>query len=407
MTRILALSDTQIGAGPQLSTDRLAEQEDVLDRIADIADAENVDLVLHAGDVHHSRAPTDEARLVFKRFAKRISRERPFVVISGNHDLRGAAAASPVDQHDDYYDFVRRPQVLQFGDLFLACLPWAPASEYVAGRGGGDRDEINAAIGEELVTVARGLRDQCGEGHAVLALHWWISGATTATGYGGNDVIREPVIPVADLEELAFDYVIAGHVHKVQLLGSEDAPGPLMYCGPPSLTDWGEEHVEHGVWIIDTEHVYETGGPVVGYRFVEIPDRRFVTISVDLTDPAAAPESSNGVPLDSTDHIAAAIVEQQPLAGAVVRIKYRATREQARHVNVEALRGLCADAGVHKLHSIVPDIVRTDRARAELDDSLSELDALERYIEANPEMVGGKGDALRELTARYLEELAA
>lgn len=402
------MSDSQLGAGRKLAVDRLADQEAVLDKIADLADAENVDLVLHCGDVFDSRYPSDDARMVFKRFAKRASVNggRRFFVVAGNHDLRNAALPSSVDLYD-HCRFVRRPEVIPLGGLTIACLPWAPPGNYVAKKGGGDRDELNAQIGERLVEVAQGLREECGDGPAILALHWWIEGATTATGYGGNDVIREPVIPLADLEELGFDAVIAGHVHLPQVLNAQVVMretqleaigygGIIFYCGPPSLTNFGEESAPHGVYIVDTE--------ARNTRFVDIPDRRFVTVKVDLTT-----ERHAELGLDETDAIAAELVASQPLEDASVRIRYTGTREQARTIDVAAIRTLCDDAGVHKLCEVtwIPS-VRDDRARAEgLDDNLSEMQALDLYIEANPEIVGKHGDALRERLARRLQEVLA
>ena len=67
--KLLFLSDTQLGAGKNLAEDRLADQEAVLGRIAEIADERSVDVVVHCGDVFEHRHPDEDARMVVKRWA--------------------------------------------------------------------------------------------------------------------------------------------------------------------------------------------------------------------------------------------------------------------------------------------------------------------------------------------------
>jgi DNA repair protein SbcD/Mre11 len=400
MSRILALSDTQIGGGRNLALDRLADQESVLNAIADLAASEAVDLVLHCGDVFDSRNPTDDARMVVKRFFDRIAEQCRVVVVAGNHCLRNAALASAVDLYDGC-TFVREPRVFEVGDCALACLPWCPPGQYVAGRHGGNRDQANQEIGDLLVEVADGLAGQVESAvtpTTILALHWWISGATSPTGYGADPgVIREPaVIPLSGLTELGFDAVIAGHVHRPQVL--HEGP-PVFYCGPPSVCDWGEVGTKHGVWIFDTETLQR--------RYIEIPDRRFVTVDADLTE---GPCIDRGLPYaegpDETDRITAAIAEHFPLTDAVVRLRYRATAEQARRVDHAALRGLLADAGVSKLYAIQPEIVRSERARVEgVDETMDAHEALVAWTQSQG--IGGEvEERLEQLQNRYLEEVA-
>lgn len=389
----LFLSDTQIGAGKNLAADRLADQEQGLNEIADLADAYDVELVVHCGDVFDSRHPDEDSRMVFKRFARRIEASRQFVVVAGNHDLRNAAVASAVDLYDEC-EFVREPDVVQFTDANFACLPWTPPGRMVASQNGGDRDEIHALIADRLVDVARDLRERCPDtAPAILVPHWWISGATTVRGVGSPDVIREPQIPLNDLTALGYDAIVAGHVHNPEPLSL----APLVaYCGSPMVCDWGETGMPHGVRVLDTT--------TMEHRFIEIPDHPFVTVDADLT--GSLPLYDTDAPLDETDYISAAIAERFPLTDAVVRIRYRATAEQARRVDHAALRGLVADAGASKLYAIQPEIVRSERARVEgVDENLSEREALIRWTEANG--IGGpQEEALDSLTADYLEALA-
>lgn len=67
---------------------RLEEQTNVLEEIIQIADKQNVDLVLIAGDLFDSFNPSIEATELFYKTIKRLTNngKRPVIAIAGNHD---------------------------------------------------------------------------------------------------------------------------------------------------------------------------------------------------------------------------------------------------------------------------------------------------------------------------------
>ncbi|WP_375558960.1 exonuclease SbcCD subunit D [Bernardetia sp. OM2101] len=67
---------------------RLEEQKQVLDELCQIADAQNVDVVLIAGDLFDIPLPSNEANQLFLKTLQRLSKNgsRPVVAIAGNHD---------------------------------------------------------------------------------------------------------------------------------------------------------------------------------------------------------------------------------------------------------------------------------------------------------------------------------
>ena len=106
--------------------------------------------------------------------------------------------------------------------------------------------------------------------------------------------------------------------------------------------------------------------------------------------------------LDETDRIVAVIAERFPLTDAVVRIRYKATEEQHRRADQQAIRRLVHDAG-GSLYQIAPDIIRATRERsANVDETLEPIAALDAYL-ASTGLEAPKGDALRALIGSYLE----
>lgn len=423
--KILCLGDVHLGAGtdygrvPFGEGSRLEDQRQVLQRIAKLAADEEVDLILFAGDAFHRRRPTPSEILVWREFVDAV----PYLVaVDGNHDVESADRPSALETVRGLYPYrvSRRPEVIcPYGEnagtradtTYVATLPWTPPSRLVASLNGQvERDEVNTVCAELLIAAARELRAQIPEeATAILLAHWSVSGSSLPNGLP-VDQLREPVLPLPDLEALGFDFIVLGHIHNPGPLGTFP-PGQIQpyvfYTGSSAVADFGEAEVAHGAWIIDTEPVAER------LRFVPIEDRRFVTVDVDLTTnfelgtldgvEHAEPYDPR-VDEDETDVIAAMIAEQFPLTDAVVRVRYRCTSEQARRVDAAALRALLNDAGVSKVYSLAADVVRGDRARVEgVDENLSEREALDAWIEANAALVGNKADPLRELVARVRE----
>lgn len=128
-------------------------------------------------------------------------------------------------------------------------------------------------------------------------------------------------------------------------------------------------------------------GRVIG-TFVPIESPRFVTAGLSIDD---RPEG-----------IATSLDCDEDVSGAIVRLRYTATREQQRQIDVAALRASLFEAGA-RVVKIVPDIVREDRARVEgVDETLDELAALDLYIDAN-QVEAALAGRMRERTRDYIE----
>ncbi|MGB3077169.1 MAG: exonuclease subunit SbcD, partial [Chitinophagales bacterium] len=85
--RILHTADWHLGKRLE-NFSRLAEQEEVLEEICNIAQEQQVDAVLIAGDLFDTFNPSTEAVELFYRTVKRLANNgaRAVVAIAGNHD---------------------------------------------------------------------------------------------------------------------------------------------------------------------------------------------------------------------------------------------------------------------------------------------------------------------------------
>lgn len=387
MTRFLCVGDLHIGAGPDYGRepgDRLRDQEQVWARVLELAVEHDVDAVLFAGDAFHRRRPVPAELRAFQRPLERFTAEHDIEVlaINGNHDVEAAQLPSALELFASTVDLHVQPGVwLAPGGVAVATLPWTPAGPLVAARDGGDRDDTHAIAARLLVGAARELRDQVG-GPCVLMLHWSLSEAVTPTGTL-TDTFRETVVSTADLAGLGFDAVVAGHIHKAQLLVQDP---PIFFTGSPLPVDFGEANVGHGVWILDVD------GAAATAEYVPVESRPFVTIDL---------EADEAIAVSTGDHDFSARREYDD---AVVRVRYIATEEQGRRIAHHAIRDALLGAGAHKVYAIQADIVREQRARVEgVDEDVAPLDAVSAWCATN----GTAPDALLALTAVYLETAAA
>ena len=101
--RLLHTSDWHVGKTIR-GESRLEEQIVVLAEIAEVAAAEAVDLIVVAGDLYETAAPSAEAETVVTRALLALRAVAPLVVIAGNHDnaarfeaVRPLAAAAGIE----------------------------------------------------------------------------------------------------------------------------------------------------------------------------------------------------------------------------------------------------------------------------------------------------------------------
>lgn len=383
--KILVISDTQIGSGKHLTVDRLAEQERMLHDVACLSRDHDVHVVVHLGDVFEHRHPSEEERLVFKRWAARVCMEHRLIVLQGNHDARGVVDATALDLYDEV-EFIREPQVLDLGGASLACLPWTPLAHLKAA---GSEDPV-ADAEALLLVLARQLRDECPDGvPALLAAHHWLSGAVSATGFAG--VVGEPVLPVGELEAQGWSLILGGHVHRRQQLSPW-----TQVVGTPWVNNWGEEGQQHGVWILDTGLLASEQ-----MRFLPLDDRTFSTVKLDCRGDAADEAIAN--------HLAAwieCVAVDGRCDGAVVRLRVVCTERQQQSFRVAEAKELLESGGAHRVF-VTFDVVKQSQQRVDgLDETVEPLEALGLWCRAN-ELAQQDADALVELAAGYLEQVPA
>ncbi len=346
MARILHFADAHIDIAtygrrdPQTGLPvRVMDFLRALDTIVDTAIAEQVDLVLFAGDAFKDRAPAPTYLREWARRIKRLSDARiPTVLVVGNHDLSpslGRAHALEVfaTLGTPYVRVVDRPVLLGPDDLFgapvyLLGIPWLTRARVVAALDlpPHTRDWLEAVELRLRRLIEQWLADLPDDLPAVLAAHASVQGARLGTErhLALDEDFR---LPRDVLQHPRLDYVALGHIHKHQVL-NPDAHPPIVYAGSIERVDFGEAQEEKGFVLAEVQR----GRTRVQWR--PIPKLRpFVQRFVRLQSAAEA-----------TATLLKALGPAEALEGAMVRLVVEYPQALERAIDEAALRRHAAAA---------------------------------------------------------------
>jgi DNA repair protein SbcD/Mre11 len=260
--RILHTSDWHVGKVLKGQT-RHEEHIRVLAQVVEIARAERPDLVIVAGDLYDTGAPTAESTRVVTRALSALRQTGAAVVaIGGNHDngpaldaLRSWADAAGImlrgSVRDDPADLLITGTTTGGERWQLVALPFL--SQRYAIRAA-EMYELTAAeasqtyadhIARLIARLAQGF-DQPDVVN-LLTAHLTVVGASTGGGEREAHTVLGYAVPATVFPQ-ATHYVALGHLHRSQ---SVIAPCPVRYSGSPLAVDFGEEENVCSVAVVD------------------------------------------------------------------------------------------------------------------------------------------------------------
>jgi exonuclease SbcD len=260
--KILHTSDWHVGKVLK-GQSRVEEQLAVLAELVGIAEAERPDLVIVAGDLYETAAPTAETKKIVVRALSALRRHAPaVVVIAGNHD-HGAEIDALRPWADEAGVTLRgtvgRPQdhlvsgVTADGEPWrLAALPFI--SQRYAVRASEmfelSSAEASATYADHVARLYAALTECFGDGSETVNLataHLTVVGGKLGGGERDAHTIEAYAVPSTVFPTSAH-YVALGHLHRrQQVIG----PCPVHYCGSPLALDFGEEDNTPSVSIVE------------------------------------------------------------------------------------------------------------------------------------------------------------
>ncbi|MFF5293148.1 exonuclease SbcCD subunit D [Paractinoplanes globisporus] len=260
--RILHTSDWHVGKVLKGRT-RHEEHIRVLAQVVEIAQAERPDLVIVAGDLYDTAAPTADSTRVVTRALSALRRTGAQVVaIGGNHDngpsldaLRPWAEAAGIILRGSVgpnADELRITGETAEGERWqLIAVPFL--SQRYAIRASEMYElsaaEANQTYADHIARLIEKLSEPFGEKGVInlLTAHLTIVGASAGGGEREAHTIMGYAVPATIFPKNAH-YVALGHLHRAQQV---IAPCPTRYSGSPLAIDFGEEENIPSVAIVD------------------------------------------------------------------------------------------------------------------------------------------------------------
>src|SRR5919107_2901181 len=260
--RILHTSDWRVGKVLK-GRSRHEEHIRVLGQVVEIARAEQPDLVIIAGDLYDTAAPSPDAvRVVTRALSALRQTGAQVVAIGGNHDngpaldaLRPWAEAAGITLRGavrDNPDELLITGTTEGGERWqLVALPFL--SQRYAIRAAEMYDLTAAEASQTYADHLARLIARLSEGFTardtvnLLTAHLTVLGASTGGGERDAHTVMGYAVPATVFPTNAH-YVALGHLHRSQqVIG----PCPVRYCGSPLAIDFGEEENVCSLAVVD------------------------------------------------------------------------------------------------------------------------------------------------------------
>ena len=259
---------------------RLEEQVLVMNEIVEIADRENVDLVLIAGDLFDNFNPSVEATELFYKTLKRLSLngKRPVIAISGNHDSPSLIDAPDPLARECGIILIGHPKAqitpfelehfkisktaagfieLEFKNqnfpVRILHTPYANEVRLKEYLGENKDEELNHVLRENWMQTADEFCDENGVNLLMAHLYMNKKGAPILEEpegekpikIGNADLIWSDIIPHQ------IQYTALGHLHGFQNIGTVEKP--VVYSSSPLCYSFSEAGQTKYVSVIEAE----------------------------------------------------------------------------------------------------------------------------------------------------------
>lgn len=296
--KILHTADWHLGKRLQ-EYSRLEEQKEVLQEIVEIAEMEQVDIVLLAGDIFDSFNPNHEAVELLYKTLKKLSNngQRPIIAISGNHDsTQFIEAPDPLAREMGIFFYSKYDSLIPTGQLDngiqvlqsetgfvelklpkyefpvrILLAPYANELLLKTYLGEGDREqEFRQLMASKWEALANKYCDE--KGVNLFVGHFFFTKEGEAME--AEPESERPILHVGGTQALfthhipsQIQYAALGHLHRYHAVDRD--PCPIVYSSSPLAYSFSEADQEKQVVLIEA-----LPGKAVNYRPIALKKGR-------------------------------------------------------------------------------------------------------------------------------------
>lgn len=349
-----------------------------LDTIVDAAIAEQVDMVIFAGDAYKDRSPAPTFQREWGKRIIRLSQAKiPTLLLVGNHDLSPAMGRAHAIQEFDtlqvpYVRVLQKPEFLTSDDLWglpvqVIAMPWVSRSGLMASI------ETSAVDVKELfdsieARISGLCEDWMNEADSSLPLILTAHASVEGAMFGAERMVMlgsDLVLPTSLVKDRRLDYVAMGHIHKPQDVNEGNHP-PVIYPGSIERIDFGEAHDDKFYIIADV-----TRG-----------DTKVNWCKIDGTRPFIERRAVIRSTENVTDELLRALPNPDQMLEAIVKLTVEYPRELDVLIDESTLRRYCECAFEFHLAKRPKSEARVRIPEGQVVSSLSPLELLTQYFES-------------------------
>ena len=279
--KILHTSDWHLGKKLE-GFSRLPEQERVLNEICEIADQQEIEAIIIAGDIFDTYNPPIEALELFYKTVKRLSKNGmvPVIAIAGNHDSPDRIEApDPLAKENGifligYPNTKLKPLELDSGlkiintdegfiefslpnnpsPLRILATPYANEQRLKLFFEIENQEELRDILKEKWQTLAQKYCDNEGV-NILVSHHFFVKEGEKAIEESDDE---KPILYVGGAQAVytnsipkPIQYTALGHLHRYQELAGADSS--VIYSGTPLAYSFAESNQEKFVAIIEAQ----------------------------------------------------------------------------------------------------------------------------------------------------------
>ena len=249
--KIMHLSDLHLGKSI-LEQSLIEDQRYILDKIIEIINSKEVDVVLIAGDVYDKSIPSVEAVKLFSSFLSRLYKYQVRVfVISGNHDSKDRLSFGNELFVDNgvYIEGIFNGKLKcvevedDYGKVLIYMLPFIKPADV---RGYFPTEEINSYQEAIKVIIENTKIDKSKRN--IIMVHQFVTASGVEVERSGSETMSLGGIDNVDVSVFDdFDYIAMGHIHRGQKLIKDT----VRYSGSPLKYSFSEVNHKKSVPIIE------------------------------------------------------------------------------------------------------------------------------------------------------------
>lgn len=253
---------------------RYSEFEAFLSWLQETISAQQVDILIVAGDIFDTMTPSNKAQALYYEFLGKVSKSccQHVVIVAGNHD-----SPTFLDAPSNVLKFLNvhvigtacedvSNEVLVLADLddtphcIIAAVPYLRDRDVRSTQAGesGQTKDANVIAGicahyDKVADIAKAKQQELIGAHQhhipiIATGHLFAAGGTTTDDDGVRELYVGSLGKIsADMFDDCFDYVALGHLHVPQRVGGRES---IRYSGSPIAMGFGEARQQKQVLLI-------------------------------------------------------------------------------------------------------------------------------------------------------------